>query len=233
MRGAIDSSGGASGSFWAMNNPERPRHHVRRVPGRGRYDRETINQILDAGFVCHVGLVEEGQPVVIPMAYARDGEHLLLHGSRASRTMRSLAEGAPTCVTVTLVDGLVLARSQFHHSMNYRSVVVFASGTPIEDPQDRARAFERLVEHIIPGRAAHSRAPNAAEDAQTLLVALPLAEASAKIRTGPPVDDEADHALDHWAGILGFSHGAASRTPDPRLRPSIDIPDHVSNWDRK
>ena len=215
-----------------MSNPDRPRHHVRRVPGRGHYDRETIHRILDAGFVCHVGLVDAGQPFVIPMAYARDGERLLLHGSRASRTMRALAAGAPTCVTVTLVDGLVLARSQFHHSMNYRSVVLIGSGTPIEEPADRARAFVSLVEHIIPGRAAHSRAPNEQEDAQTLLVALPLDEASAKIRTGPPVDEEADHALDHWAGLIEFTHDPASVTPDPRLRQSIDIPDHVANWNR-
>jgi nitroimidazol reductase NimA-like FMN-containing flavoprotein (pyridoxamine 5'-phosphate oxidase superfamily) len=215
-----------------MSMTDRPRHHIRRVPDRGHYDRETIHAILDSGFVCHVGLVQDGQPFAIPMAYARAGERLLLHGSRASRTMRVLGSGAPVCVTVTLIDGLVLARSQFHHSMNYRSVVVLGSGTPIEDGAERARLFERLVEHIIPGRAAHTRPPNAAEDAQTMLVAIPLEEASAKVRAGPPVDEEDDHALEHWAGLIGFSHRAVSRTPDPRLRPGIDIPDHVAHWNR-
>ncbi len=216
-----------------MSSPDRARHHVRRVPGRGHYDRETIHRILDSGFVCHVGLVQDGQPFVIPMAYARDGDRLLLHGSRASRTMRALGAGAPVCVTVTLVDGLVLARSQFHHSMNYRSVVVLGTGVAIEERGERARVFEQLVEHIIPGRAAHTRPPNEAEDAQTLLVALPLDEASAKVRAGPPADEEADYALDHWAGVVAFSHQATVRTPDPRLRPGIDIPDHIRVWHRE
>ena len=216
-----------------MSESKRPRTEVRRVPGRGRYDRDTIHAILDAGLVAHVGIADDGgQPFVLPMAYARDGNDLLLHGSRASRLMQRAAAGAPLCITVTLLDALVLARSAFHHSMNYRSVVVLGRGRPLEDPADRTRAFTALVEHMVPGRAKDVRMPDAQEDAQTLLVAVPLAESSAKVRTGPPVDEEADYALPVWAGELPFDHGAREPVPDPRLEPGTPMPSSVTGWTR-
>ncbi len=216
-----------------MSDAKRPRTEVRRVPGRGRYDADTVHAILDAGLVAHVGIVDpSGQPFVLPMAYARDGADLLLHGSRASRLMRALAAGAPVCATVTLLDGLVLARSAFHHSMNYRSVVVLGQGRAIEEPAARHRAFEALVEHIVPGRVGEIRMPNEGEDAQTLLMALSLDECSAKIRSGPPVDDEADYTLPTWAGVLPFSHDVRAPIPDPKLSEGIPVPACVEGWSR-
>lgn len=207
-------------------------HRVRRGAARARYDEATLHAILDAGLVAHVGIEVDGQPFVLPMAYARDGDALLLHGSRASRTMKALMAGSPACVTVTLLDGLVLARSAFHHSMNYRSVVVLGTATPIEDPDARASAFVRLVEHVAPGRAAEVRMPNEAEDRQTAMVRIPLAQASAKVRTGPPVDDEADYAGPWWAGVLPFSHDAVEVEPDPKLAAGIEVPASVRVWKR-
>ena len=177
------------------------RTRVRRLPKRATYERETIHAILDEALVCHVGFVVDGAPVVIPTIHWRDGETLYVHGSAASRMLRTLKGGVEACVTVTLVDGLVLARSAFHHSMNYRSVVVFGTAREVTG-EEKNRALERLVEHIAPGRAADVRPPNEAELKQTLVLALPLEEASAKIRTGGPVDDEEDYALPVWAGVV-------------------------------
>jgi nitroimidazol reductase NimA-like FMN-containing flavoprotein (pyridoxamine 5'-phosphate oxidase superfamily) len=175
---------------------------VRRLPSRAAYDRATIDAILDEALICHIGFAIDGQPFVIPTIHWRDGDTLYVHGSAASRMLRTLRGGVDACVTVTLLDGLVLARSAFHHSMNYRSVVVFAKAREVSDRDEKLRALERLVEHIAPGRSAEVRGPSESELRQTLVLALPLHEASAKIRTGPPVDDDGDYALPVWAGVV-------------------------------
>ena len=203
------------------------RTKVRRLPDRAKYDRETIHAILDEALICHVGFSIEGQPFVIPTIHWRDGDTLYFHGSAASRMLRTLRGGVDACVTVTLLDGLVLARSAFHHSMNYRSVVVFGNAREVTDRDEKLRALDRLVEHITPDRAAAVRPPNENELRQTLVLALPLHEASAKIRTGPPVDDEEDYALDAWAGVVPLRLAAGAPISDPRLPAGIEIPDHV------
>jgi nitroimidazol reductase NimA-like FMN-containing flavoprotein (pyridoxamine 5'-phosphate oxidase superfamily) len=177
------------------------RTRVRRLPKRASYDRETIHAILDEALVCHVGFVIEGAPVVIPTIHWREGNTLYIHGSAASRMLRTLRDGVEACVTVTLIDGLVLARSAFHHSMNYRSVVVFGTAREVNG-EEKERSLQRLVEHIHPGRSAEVRPPNEIELKQTLVLALPLEEASAKLRAGGPVDDEEDYALPVWAGVV-------------------------------
>ena len=198
---------------------------VRRNAKRGAYDREVVNAILDAGIVAHVGFLHEGQPYVIPMSYARDGERLLLHGAGGSRLMRTLASGAPACVTVTLLDGIVLARSVFHHSMNYRSVVALGSAQKLEGA-DKASALEALVEGLVPGRSREARAADRAELAATMILAFPLDEVSAKARSGPPADDPADLELPIWAGTipLALRAGPAESAPDAdaaELPPSV------------
>ena len=175
---------------------------MRRLPSRGAYDTETIYAILDEALICHVGFAIDGQPFVIPTIHWRDGDTLYFHGSAASRMLRTLRGGVDACVTVTLLDGLVMARSAFHHSMNYRSVVVFGKAREVADRDEKLRALERLVEHIAPGRSAEVRGPSESELRQTLVLALPLHEASAKIRTGPPVDDADDYKLPVWAGVV-------------------------------
>ena len=175
---------------------------VRRLPSRGAYDTETIYAILDEALICHVGFAMDGQPFVIPTIHWRDGDTLYFHGSAASRMLRTLRGGVDACVTVTLLDGLVMARSAFHHSMNYRSVVVFGKAREVADRDEKLRALERLVEHIAPGRSAEVRGPSESELRQTLVLALPLHEASAKVRTGPPVDDADDYKLPVWAGVV-------------------------------
>jgi len=181
--------------------PVTDRTKVRRLANRGNYDRETVHAILDEALVCHVGFVIDGAPVVIPTIHWREGDTLYVHGSAASRMLRSLKDGVDACVTVTLVDGLVLARSAFHHSMNYRSVVVFGKAREVGD-DEKLRALNSLVEHVVRGRSQEIRPPNQRELRQTLVLALPLDEASAKIRTGGPVDDEEDYALPVWAGVV-------------------------------
>jgi nitroimidazol reductase NimA-like FMN-containing flavoprotein (pyridoxamine 5'-phosphate oxidase superfamily) len=198
---------------------------LRRNAERGAYDREVVNAILDAGIVAHVGFLHEGQPYVIPMSYARDGKRLLLHGAGGSRLMRTLASGAPACVTVTLLDGIVLARSVFHHSMNYRSVVALGSAQKLEGA-DKAAALEALVEGLVPGRSREARAPDRAELAATMILAFPLDEVSAKARSGPPADDPADLELPIWAGTipLALRAGPAEPAPDAggtELPPSV------------
>ena len=178
------------------------RTKVRRLSSRGSYERETIYAILDEALICHVGFVVDGQPFVIPTIHWREGDTLYFHGSAASRMLRTLRGGVDACVTVTLLDGLVMARSAFHHSMNYRSVVVFGKARDVSDREEKLRALERLVEHIAPGRSAEVRAPNESELRQTLVLALPLEEASAKVRTGGPVDDADDYQLPVWAGVV-------------------------------
>ncbi len=178
------------------------RTRVRRLANRASYDLETIHSILDEALICHVGFAVEDKPVVIPTIHWREGNQLYFHGSVASRMLRNLRDGVDACVTVTLLDGLVLARSAFHHSMNYRSVVVFGKAREVSDREEKLRALTALVEHVVPGRSPIVRAPNESELRQTLVLALPIEEASAKIRTGGPVDDEDDYALPVWAGVV-------------------------------
>jgi len=188
--------------------------------------------VLDEGLVCHVGFVSEGQPFVVPSAYARLGDRLIIHGSAASRMLKALASGAPACVTVTLLDGLVLARSSFHHSMNYRSVVVVGKAEEIVLPAEKRRALDAIVEHIVPGRTAEVRPPSDKELRGTRVVALPIDEASAKLRSGPPKDDEEDYALDCWAGELPLVQRTAPLVPDPRLGKGTLPSAVVTGWRR-
>jgi len=206
------------------------RTRVKRLPNRGAYDRETIYAILDAGFICHVGYVLDGQPYVIPTGYARIGEDLYIHGSSASRMLRNLAQGVDVCVTVTLVDGLVLARSAFHHSINYRSVVVLGKATLVEDAAEKDKALEAFTEHIIPGRWPEIRWPSELELKATSVLKLPIEEASAKIRTGDPKDDEEDYAMDIWAGVLPLSMVPGEPIDDSRLKLKMPVPEHVSGY---
>jgi nitroimidazol reductase NimA-like FMN-containing flavoprotein (pyridoxamine 5'-phosphate oxidase superfamily) len=189
---------------------------VRRRAGRGNYDRETVEAILDAGSIAHVGVVSDGQPFVIPMLYARAGEHIYLHGSPLSRLLGSLAQAVPMCLTVTLLDGLVLARSAFHHSVNYRSVVVLGEGHAIGHAEHKHEALRLIVEHVMPGRSAEVRGPSAQELAATEVVALAIREASAKNRTGPPIDAAEDYGIPVWAGELPLTLTAGEPVSDPR-----------------
>jgi uncharacterized protein len=214
-----------------LTGPSR-RATVRRLPDRSRYDRATIDAILDEGLVCQVGFVDDGQPFVMPSVYARLGDSVVLHGSAASRMMRVLAEGAPACLTVTLLDGLVLARSAFHHSVNYRSVVVLGRATEVLDPEAKRRALDAIVEHVVPGRAAEVRPPSERELRATRVVTLPLDEASAKLRGGPPKDDEDDLSLPCWAGELPLRLSALEPVADPLLPPGIQPTATVSAWRR-
>ena len=209
-----------------------PRTTLKRLPQRGSYDRELINQILDEGFVCHVGFAVDGRPFVIPTGYARVGDSLLIHGSQASRMLRTLGQGIEVCVTVTLIDGLVLARSAFHHSMNYRSVIVFGRATVVEDSAAKVAALRALSEHMIPSRWVDVRAPNEREVQQTTVLSLPLTEASAKVRTGPPLDDEEDYGLPVWAGVIPLRLVADSPAADPLLQIDISTPRYALRYDR-
>jgi len=203
---------------------------VRRLPKRGSFDRQTIYQILDEALICHVGFTVDEQPFVIPTGYARVGDNLLIHGSAASRMLRAMALEIEVCVTVTLIDGLVLARSAFHHSMNYRSVMIFGKAKVISDEREKADALYAFSEHIIPNRWAEVRPPSEKELKATLVLSLPITEASAKIRTGNPVDDEEDYTLDVWAGVIPVSLKANEPVADVRLKDGIPIPPHVSNY---
>ena len=206
------------------------RTRLRRLPERGTYDRATVHAILDEGFICHLGFVVDGQPYVIPTGYARVGETLYLHGSTGSRL--GLRPGMDVCVTVTLVDGLVLARSAFHHSMNYRSVMAIGRTRAIGDLEEKEAALRALVEHIVPGRSDEVRGGDRRELSATAVLALPLAEVSAKVRTGPPQDDDPDYDLPIWAGVLPLALTPGAPAPDPVLDPSIPVPGHVAAWSR-
>src|SRR5204863_3674974 len=197
--------------------PQTGRTTLKRLPYRGSYDRELIDQILDEGFVCHIGFAVGGQPFVIPTGYARVGDKLFIHGSQASRMLRTVGQGIDVCLTVTLIDGLVLARSAFHHSMNYRSVVVFGRAIVVDEREEKLAALRALSDHMIPGRWDDVREPNERELQLTTVLSLPLAEASAKVRTGPPLDDEEDYELDVWAGVIPLRLIANAPTSDPRL----------------
>jgi uncharacterized protein len=212
--------------------PQTPRTTLKRLPKRGSLEREVINRILDEGFICHVGFVLNGRPFVIPTGYARVDDRLLIHGSQASRMLRELEKGIDVCVTVTLIDGLVLARSAFHHSMNYRSVVVFGRATLVDQREEKIKALFALSEHFVPGRWNEVREPTASELQQTTVLSLPIDEASAKIRTGPPLDDEEDYALPVWAGVIPLRIIAAPPVPDPRLPPETDPPHYATQYAR-
>jgi nitroimidazol reductase NimA-like FMN-containing flavoprotein (pyridoxamine 5'-phosphate oxidase superfamily) len=212
--------------------PQTPRTTLKRLPQRGNYDRELINQILDEGFICHVGFALDGRPFVIPTGYARVGDSLIIHGSQASRMLRTLGQGIEVCVTVTLVDGLVLARSMFNHSMNYRSVVVFGRATVIDEPVEKLAALRALSEHMIPGRWEDAREPNERELQQTTVLSLPLTEASAKVRTGPPLDDEEDYELPFWAGVIPLSLVAHAAVGDARLPVNNEVPKYAVEYAR-
>ena len=212
--------------------PRTERTTLKRLPKRAEYDREAVNRILDEGFICHVGFVVEGKPFVIPTGYARSGDTLFIHGSQASRMLRAVGKGIDVCLTVTLVDGLVLARSAFHHSMNYRSVVVFGRATVVDDADDKVTALRSLSEHMIPGRWDEVRGPSEQEMKATLVLSLPLAEVSAKVRTGPPLDDEDDYELGVWAGVIPLRLAADAPIADPRLPAEIDVPHYASNYTR-
>jgi nitroimidazol reductase NimA-like FMN-containing flavoprotein (pyridoxamine 5'-phosphate oxidase superfamily) len=215
-----------------MTFPQTDRTKLKRLPKRGHFDRETVYAILDEGFICHVGFAVDGKPFVIPTGYARVEDKLYIHGSQASRMLRSLAGGLDACVTVTIVDGLVLARSAFHHSMNYRSVLVFGRATLVDDPKEKYDALLALSEHIVRGRWADVREPNEQEMKQTTVLCLPIEEASAKIRTGPPLDDEEDYALPMWAGVVPLKLVAGEPVDDPRLPPEIPVPGYAAHYKR-
>lgn len=203
------------------------RTRVNRLPKRGDYSQKTIYAILDAGFLCHVGFVVDGQPHVIPTGYGRAGDTLYLHGSAASRMLRTLAGGVDVCVTVTLLDGIVLARSAFHHSMNYRSVVMLGKASAVEADAEKAAALRVISEQIVRGRWDDVRKPTAQELKATAVLKLPIEEASAKIRTGPPLDDEEDYALNVWAGVLPLAIRAGEPVADPRLAPGAKVPKYL------
>jgi uncharacterized protein len=206
------------------------RSTLRRLPKRGVYDRASIHAILDEGLICHVGFVVDGQPYVIPTIHVRVGDELFFHGSPASRMLRALEQGVEVCVTVTIVDGLVLARSAFHHSMNYRSVVVFGTAMPMESSEDKLQVLQALTNHLIRGRWNEVRTPSPAELKATLVLSLPISEASAKVRTGPPVDDEDDYSLPVWAGVLPMKMVAAEPVADPRLPQDIAPPPNITRY---
>jgi len=201
---------------------------VRRLPERGRYDRDTIYAILDESLICHVGLVADGHPVVIPTIHTRIGDDLYFHGSPAAGILRNLREGADACVTVTLLDGLVLARSAFHHSMNYRSAVVFGKAEEVIDREEKLRVLAALVEHVCRGRSADARGPNEKELKQTLVLRLPITEASAKVRTGPPLDEPEDYSLPIWAGVLPLALTPGDPVPDNNAA----TPAYVTRYER-
>jgi uncharacterized protein len=205
---------------------------VKRLAKRAGYDRDTINVILDEALICHVGFVADGSPVVIPTIHTRIGETLYFHGSAASRMLRSLREGVDVCVTVTILDGLVMARSAFHHSMNYRSVVVMGKGREVVEREEKLLVLEALVEHVCAGRGRDARAPNETELKQTLVIAMPLAEASAKIRSGPALDDEEDYALPVWAGVIPLAITPSAPIDDERLVPGVSAPEYAKSYRR-
>jgi nitroimidazol reductase NimA-like FMN-containing flavoprotein (pyridoxamine 5'-phosphate oxidase superfamily) len=206
---------------------------VKRLAQRADYDRETIYAILDEALICHVGFVVDGSPVVIPTIHTRIGETLYFHGSAASRMLRTLRDGVDACVTITLLDGLVMARSAFHHSMNYRSVVVMGRGREVVEREERLRVLEALVEHVCAGRARDARPPNEAELRQTLVIAMPLAEASAKIRNGPAADEEEDYALPVWAGIIPLALRPSAPVDDERLVAGVAVPEYAKSYRRQ
>jgi nitroimidazol reductase NimA-like FMN-containing flavoprotein (pyridoxamine 5'-phosphate oxidase superfamily) len=213
--------------------PRSDRVRLRRKRERGSYDRPTIDAILDEALIAHLGIAEEnGQPLVIPTLHARRGDLVYVHGSTAGRTLRALAAGAPVCLTVSLIDGLVLARSAMHHSANYRSVMLIGEATSVDEPEEKLAAFQAIVEHIVPGRWRDVRAPTGNELEATTVLAIPIDEASAKVRSGPPMDDAEDYSLGAWAGVVPLVTEARAPEPDPRLRAGIAPPAYATAYRR-
>ncbi len=210
-----------------------PRTRLVREADRAVYDRESAYRILDEGFLCHVGFVADGQPFVIPTSYGRKDDCIFIHGSAASRMLRQVKEGVPVCITVTLLDGLVLARSIFNHSMNYRSVVVLGKATLVDDPAEKIEALRLLSEHIIPGRWADSRQPNERELKATSILRVPIEEFSAKVRKGPVVDDEEDYSFPTWAGVVPLEMVAGEPIDDSRLDPKREPPPYARCYTRQ
>lgn len=218
-----------------MSEPHAPtaRARVVREAHRGVYERAAAYEILDEAFICHVGFVADGQPFVIPTAYGRTGDNLYIHGSAASRMLRNLDKGIAVCITVTLLDGLVLARSIFNHSMNYRSVVVLGTAIAVQDAAEKLEALKLLSEHILPGRWQDSRQPNERELKQTLVLRLPIEEFSAKVRQGPPIDDEEDYSFPTWAGVIPLEIKAGAPIDDPRLIANMAMPEYARAYSRE
>jgi len=228
-RGA-DRDGRPDGS---SAQPASDRVRLRRKRERGRYDRATIDAILDEALLSHLGIAEaDGQPLVLPMLHARRGDVVYLHGSAGGRTLRALRAGAPACLTASLLDGLVLARAAMHHSANYRSVVLLGRARAVDDPDEKRVACREIVEHVVPGRWEDVRPPSDSELKATMIVAMPIDQASAKIRSGPPLDDEADHELPAWAGVIPLGMSAGTPAPDPALAAGVAVPAYASNYRR-
>jgi nitroimidazol reductase NimA-like FMN-containing flavoprotein (pyridoxamine 5'-phosphate oxidase superfamily) len=209
-----------------------PRTRIFRKPGRGSYDRKLVHSILDEALTCHVGFVHDGQPYVVPTIHARDGDTLYLHGAKGNRMLKALIDGTPCCVTVTLVDELVLARAALHHSLNYRSVMVLGEAREVTDPREKERALRTVVEHIAPGRADEVRGADDTDLKSTRVLSIPIEEASAKVRTGPPVDEEKDLDLPNWAGQLPLTRGTSDPVTAPDLARDLPVPKSVSDWAR-
>ena len=213
--------------------PLSDRVRLRRKRERGRYERAVIDAILDEALLSHLGITDGGgHPFVLPMLHARRGDLVYLHGSAGGRTLRALRAGTPACLTVSLLDGLVLARAAMHHSANYRSVVLLGRAREVEDPEEKRLACREILEHIVPGRWHDVRPPSEHELKATAIVAMPIEEASAKVRTGPPLDDEADHALSAWAGVVPLTMRAGAPAPDPRLPAGIQPPPYLTPYRR-
>ena len=218
-----------------MSEPQSSTQRTRvvREPDRGAYDRETAYRILDEAFLCHVGFVVDGQPFVIPTSFGRKDASLYIHGSAASRMLRQMKDGVPVCVTVTLLDGLVLARSVFNHSMNYRSVVILGKATLVDNPEEKLAALRVLSEHILPGRWDDARRPNERELKATSVLRVPIEEFSSKVRSGPPIDDEEDYSFPTWAGVIPLEMTVGTTINDPRLDPGRTVPEYVRSYSRK
>jgi len=212
--------------------PKTKQNRINRLPKRGHYDRETIYQILDEALICHVGIIEGEQPFVIPINFARVGDTIFLHGAKTSRLLTQIAQGNPVCIEASIVDGLVLARSVFHHSVNYRSVVLFGKGQVVESDEGKMAALEAVTEHLIPGRWQEARLPNKKELDSTLVVAVAIDSASAKVRVGPPGDDAEDYSLPVWAGVLPLQELPLPVIPDEQLADGIPVPAYVSGYKR-
>lgn len=224
--------GPGPGTIAAMAEPKSERSRVRRHPDRASYEMDDVLSILDEGLICHLGFVVDGQPYVVPTMYARSGDRLFIHGSPLSRMLRTAGEGVPLCLTVTLLDGLVLARSVFNHSMNFRSVMVLGRATEVVDEQAKSEGFEALVEHVVQGRWQEARHPTPKELATTKVLSLPLAEASCKIRRGGSMEPSRDHRLRIWAGQVPISLVAGSAIPEPDLPAGVELPDYLSPYRR-
>jgi nitroimidazol reductase NimA-like FMN-containing flavoprotein (pyridoxamine 5'-phosphate oxidase superfamily) len=207
------------------------RNKVKRLPERGHYDAATIYPIVDAALICHVGFAIDNQPYVIPTLHARQGDSILLHGAKGNRLLRHIQSGGPVCITVTVMDGIVLARSVFHHSINYRSAVLFGTGAIVEGDEERMQALEAFTERLIPGRWRDARPPSPIELKQTTIVAVPIESASAKIRTGPPKDEDEDMDLPVWAGVLPLQYVAGAPIADAQLDPGVELPDYIRDYD--